>query len=179
MSYAGCFSHEQPFAILRENMTTINSAQPTSETRPPRDLLRTVSLALAIIGLAISGYLSYTKLVEVPVVCVTGSDTINCEVVQNSAYSHIAGIPVAWLGFATYLVMFGLLLLEGRIEFLKQNGTLVFFGITLFAWLYSMYLVYLQLFVLNALCPWCLAHELVMTVLFIVTCLRLRKSLAA
>ena len=160
-------------------MTTVDSAAPNSKTAPGRDVLRLLSLILVIVGLAISGYLSYVKLTEVPLVCVANSDVFNCEVVQNSAYSRIAGIPVAWLGFATYIALFALLLLENRIEFLKQNGILVIFGITLFAWLYSMYLVYLQLFVLKALCPWCLGHETAMTLLFIVACLRLRKTLAA
>jgi uncharacterized membrane protein len=160
-------------------MTTVDSAQPTTESGSTRDILRTLSLILVIIGLAISGYLSYVKIAEVPAVCVTNSETVNCEVVQNSAYSRIAGIPVAWLGFATYIVLFALLLLENRIEFLKQNGVLIIFGITLFAWLYSMYLVYLQFFVLKALCPWCLGHESIMTLIFIVTCLRLRKTLTA
>ena len=150
-----------------------------TETRPARDTLRLLSLALVVIGLLISGYLSYVKLVEVPLVCVQGSDTFNCEVVQNSAYSRIAGIPVAWLGFATYAVLFVLLLLENRITFLKENGVILVFGITLFAWLYSMYLVYLQFFVLKALCPWCLGHETVMTLLFILSLLRLRNTMTA
>ncbi|MEO8608867.1 MAG: vitamin K epoxide reductase family protein [Chloroflexota bacterium] len=159
-------------------MTIVDSAQPTAETKPTRDLLRALSLILVIVGLAISGYLSYVKLTEVPIVCVANSEVFNCEVVQNSAYSRIAGIPVAWFGFAVYVVLFGLLLLENRIEFLRQNGILVMFGITIFAWLYSMYLVYLQFFVLKALCPWCLGHEATMTLIFIVACLRLRKTLS-
>jgi uncharacterized membrane protein len=160
-------------------MTTVDSAQPTAETQSGRDILHTVSLILVIIGLAISGYLSYVKLTEVPLVCVANSEVFNCEVVQNSAYSRIAGVPVAWLGFATYIALFLLVLLEKRVEFLKQNGVLVIFGITLFAWLYSMYLVYLQVFVLKALCPWCLGHEVAMTLIFIVTCLRLRNSMTS
>ena len=160
-------------------MTTVDSTQPTVETSPAHDILHTLSVILVIVGLAISGYLSYVKLTEVPMICVANSQTFNCEVVQNSAYSRIGGVPIAWFGFATYVVLLVLLLLENHIEFLKQNGILVIFGITLFAWLYSMYLVYLQFFVLNALCPWCLAHEATITLLFIVVCLRLRKTLAA
>jgi uncharacterized membrane protein len=159
-------------------MTSAKSMQPT-ETGSTRDTLYLLSLVLVVIGLVISGYLSYVKLTEVPMVCVQNSDVFNCEVVQTSAYSRIAGIPIAWFGFAVYVALFVLLLLQNRIPFLKENGVLVVFGITLFAWLYSMYLVYLQFFVLQALCPWCLAHEAVMTVLFIVTCLRLRKTMMA
>jgi uncharacterized membrane protein len=46
---------------------------------------------------------------------------------------------------------------------------LMFFALALFAWIFSMYLVYIQFFVLEALCPWCLAHEANFTVLFAVT----------
>lgn len=159
-------------------MTSAKSMQPT-ETGSTRDTLYLLSLALVVVGLVISGYLSYVKLTEVPMVCVQNSDVFNCEVVQSSAYSRIAGIPIAWFGFAVYIALFVLLLLQNRIPFLKENGVLVVFGITLFAWLYSMYLVYLQFFVLQALCPWCLGHEAVMTILFIVTCLRLRKTMMA
>jgi uncharacterized membrane protein len=159
-------------------MTSVES-MPQTKPHSDRDTLYIFSLALVVLGLIISGYLSYVKLTEVPMVCVQGSDVFNCEVVQNSAYSRIAGIPIAWFGFAAYVALFLLLTLQNRIPFLKENGILVVFGITLFAWLYSMYLVYLQFFVLQALCPWCLAHEAVMTVLFIVSCLRLRKSMMA
>ena len=157
-------------------MTSVESMQQT-KTPPMRNTLYILSLVLVVVGLLISGYLSYVKLTEVPMVCVQNSDVFNCEVVQNSAYSRIAGIPIAWFGFAVYVALFILLSLQNRINFLKDNGVLVFFGLTLFSWLYSMYLVYLQFFVLQALCPWCLAHEVVMTLLFIVSCLRLRKSM--
>lgn len=48
--------------------------------------LRTLSLILVVGGLLVSGYLSYVKLTEVPMVCV-GGGVFNCEVVQNSVYS--------------------------------------------------------------------------------------------
>jgi uncharacterized membrane protein len=159
-------------------MTSVESMRQT-KLHSDRDTLYIFSLVLVVLGLIISGYLSYVKLTEVPMVCVQNSDVFNCEVVQTSAYSRIGGIPIAWFGFATYVTLFLLLSLQNRIPFIKENGILVVFGITLFAWLYSMYLVYLQFFVLQALCPWCLAHEAVMTVLFIVSCLRLRKSMIA
>jgi uncharacterized membrane protein len=159
-------------------MTTLDSTQQT-EVSSGRINLRSVSIGLVIIGLFISGYLSYVKLTEVPMICVANSSVFNCEVVQNSVYSRVAGIPIAWFGFATYILLFALLMLENRVAFLKENGILLVFGVTLFAWLYSMYLVYLQFFVLRALCPWCLAHEVTMTILFFVSILRLRKSMAA
>jgi uncharacterized membrane protein len=158
-------------------MSTMQSTQPITQAQPSRDTLRLASLVFVALALLISGYLSYVKLSEVPIVCVQNSSVFNCEVVQNSVYSRIAGVPIAYLGFVVNLIMGFLLVFENRIGFLKENGVMLVFGIALFAFLYSVYLVYLQFFVLKALCPWCLSHEVVITLLFVTSILRLRKSL--
>jgi uncharacterized membrane protein len=72
-----------------------------------------------------------------------------------------------------------LLLLEPRVGFLREYGPMIVFGITLFAFMYSMWLVYVQAGILQAFCPWCLSHELTMTILFIVSALRLWNILKA
>lgn len=136
-----------------------------------------VSLVLVAIGLIISGYLSYVKLTNVEMACAAGS-VFNCDVVQNSSYSRMFNIPIAWLGLATYIVIGVLLLIQNRVAFLREYGMLLLFGLVLFGWVYSMYLVYVQFFVLKALCMWCLMHEINFTILFIVTALRLRNFLA-
>lgn len=136
-----------------------------------------LSLILVTVGLFISGYLSYVKLTNVEMACAANS-IFNCDVVQNSTYSRMFDIPIAWLGLATYLVIGGLLLVQNRIPFLREYGMLLLFGIVLFGWVYSMYLVYIQFFVLKALCMWCLMHEITFTILFIVTTLRLRNFLS-
>jgi uncharacterized membrane protein len=143
-----------------------------------RDWLYTISVVLVVIGIIISGYLSYVKLTDVPMVCVAGS-VFNCEVVQNSVYARLFNIPIAWLGLATYLVIGALLLLQNRVAFLREYGVMIQFGIILFAFLFSMWLVYVQVFRLQALCMWCLSHELNMTILFIISIVRLKRSLAS
>lgn len=140
--------------------------------------LRNVSLILVALGIIVSGYLTYVKATDAAMVCIVNS-VFDCHTVQNSVYSRLMGIPIAYLGLLTYLVLGALLVLENRVTFLREYGTIIIFGITLFAWLYSMWLVYLQIFRIQALCPWCLAHETIMTILFIVSGLRLRKSLMA
>jgi uncharacterized membrane protein len=139
--------------------------------------LRYLSLLLVVIGIGVSGYLSYVKLADERLIC-TQSDTFQCDVVQNSAYAEMFGIPIAYLGLGTYLVIGVLLLLEDRLVILHENDLLIVFGIVLFAFVYSIYLVYLQGWVLQAWCQWCLTHEVNMTILFIVTILRLRHHFA-
>jgi uncharacterized membrane protein len=139
--------------------------------------LRGVSLLLIVIGLAVSGYLSYVELTDTTTVCVE-SGAFNCDVVQSSIYSKMFGIPIAYLGLFTYLMLGAILLLENQIGFLRENGIIIVFGITLFAFLFSMWLVYVQAGLLQALCLWCLTHEVTMTVLFIVSGIRLKRALS-
>lgn len=139
--------------------------------------LRQFSYFLIAIGLVVSGYLTYVKMTDVAMVCVD-SGIFDCGVVQNSVYSRMFGIPIAYMGFATYIVLGAILLLEKRVRFLEENGLIMFFGINLFAFLFSMWLVYVQFVLLQALCPWCLAHEVVITILFVVSSIRLKRMLA-
>jgi uncharacterized membrane protein len=154
--------------------------QTTPETVSPaggqsRLSLRVIALALVVIGLVVTTYLSYVKLTDVPMACVAGG-AFDCETVQNSAYSRLFGIPIAWLGWGTYITLGLLLLLENRVAFLRDYSIILVFGISLFAFLYSVFLVYVQVAILQALCPWCLAHEIIMTVFFIVASIRLWKT---
>ncbi len=127
--------------------------------------LRRFQLLLIVIGLFISGYLSYLKLASEAAVCVEAGP-FDCNLVLNSIYSELAGIPIAWLGFAVYLLIGLATLLEKRFALLRDYGSLLVFGLGLFAWLFSMWLVYVQFGLLGALCPWCLSHELNFTILF-------------
>jgi uncharacterized membrane protein len=162
--------------------TTASKA--TSAASAPKDWLRLATALFVIIGIGISGYLSYVKLAErlnlpgAEMQCI-GGDFFNCDVVQSSSYAELFGIPIAWLGLGSYLIIGALLLLENRTPFLRDYGILLNFGVVVFAFLFSVYLVYLQVFVLEALCQWCLMHELNITIIFILFIPRLRRSLAS
>ncbi|MCY4062743.1 MAG: vitamin K epoxide reductase family protein [Chloroflexi bacterium] len=147
------------------------------DSQPGRDqLARRVQLLLVLIGLLVAGYLSYLKLAEAPAVCVE-TGPFDCNVVLNSQYSELGGVPIAYLGFAVYVVIGAVLVLERRVEWLREWGRLLSFGIGLFAWLFSMWLVYVQFVLLEALCPWCLTHETNFTVLFILICYRVYREI--
>ena len=114
------------------------------------DKLRITSFILAAIGLIDSLYLSYSKLAHTAVYC-GGSG--NCETVNSSIYSEISGIPIAFLGVAAYLVIVALLFLEGRGDFWKDNSPMIIFGMTLAGTFYSIYLTYIEIAVIRAICP--------------------------
>jgi uncharacterized membrane protein len=135
-------------------------------------LHRKILIALAIIGFADAAYLTYFKY-DVGGVCLAGG---GCDVVNSSIYSMFAGFPIALFGAIAYLVMLAILLLESRIEFFGDNGPLLVFGISLFGVLYSAYLTYLELYVLHAICPFCVISAVVLVFMLIVSGLRLRQS---
>lgn len=126
---------------------------------------RHFALILIVIGIFISGYLSYVKLLDAPILCVEG-DQFDCGAVASSTWASVMGIPVAYAGLLGYLVMGAIFLLEDRVEFLRINGLILLFTIGLVGWLFSMWLVYVQAVVILAFCQWCLAHELNFTILF-------------
>jgi uncharacterized membrane protein len=139
--------------------------------------LWSVSLLLVFIGIGISGYLSYVIFADVPMVCTTDGP-FECDVVQNSVYARVSGVPVAYLGLFSYLFIGALLLLEDRTAFLRENAILLLFIVILLSWLYSMYLVYVQGVILQAWCIWCLMHEINITILFALTSIRLWRDLS-
>jgi uncharacterized membrane protein len=137
--------------------------------------LRIISVILAVIGLIDSIYLSWEKIFHVEVFCGGSGE---CQTVANSPYSEIAGIPIAFLGVGVYIVIIALLYLEGRGTFWQQNSPLIIFGLTLTGTIYSIYLTYLEIAVIYAICPYCVISAVVMTLLFIVAIIRLFRDSA-
>lgn len=127
---------------------------------------RNLSFVVLIFAIAVSGYLSYLKLVpSASAVCVPG-EIFDCGTVLNSVYSEIMGIPIAWLGLGVNLLVLALLILETRVSFFAQYSIPLIFGVLLFAFLFSVYLVYVQAVLITKYCPWCLSHEALVTIVF-------------
>jgi uncharacterized membrane protein len=100
----------------------------------------------------------------------------NCWTVNNSVYSELFGIPISFLGAAAYLTILAILFFENKNSFLQNNATLALLGISLIGTLYSAYLTYLELFVIKAICPFCVVSAIIMLSLLIFTSVRLFKS---
>lgn len=133
-----------------------------------------VSIALAVLGMLVSIYMTIFKLTENKNMCLGNG---GCSVVNSSSYSEVSGIiPVALIGVGGYLVILAVLLLENRIKFFKQNGTLVVFGLSLIGFLFTIYLIYVELALIHALCPFCVTSQITMTVLFILSVILLVRQ---
>ena len=128
--------------------------------------LRLAAGLVALAGVALAGYLTWVHYDEKALVCVAGG---GCETVQQSAYASIAGVPVALLGLAAYSVVCGLVVWDSPTARLAA-AMIAFVGLA-----FSLYLVVLQLFVIDAVCAWCLVNDvLVAPLLALLTALRLR-----
>ncbi len=133
--------------------------------------LSIVAIVASIIGFIDSVYLAYVKFSHTPIYCTPGLG--DCAVVQTSQWSEIWGIPIAVLGAIAYLILISIFLFENRIGLLTKYSDYLLFGISLFGFLYSLFLTWLEIFVIHALCQWCILSALCMTIIFIVTIVRL------
>jgi len=122
--------------------------------------LRTAALVLAVLGIGVAGYLVYVHYAHIKPVC---NIAHGCETVQKSEYAKLAGVPVALLGLLGYIIIFASLLVrQGEAARMVAAFTaLVGFG-------FSMYLTYRELFTIDAICQWCVASAVLMTLLAIV-----------
>jgi uncharacterized membrane protein len=132
--------------------------------------LRVASVALAAIGTAISAYLTYVHYSGELALCLGAG---GCETVQSSTYAEIAGLPVALLGLIAFAVAAALAIV--RLRGGSAAWTLTgLFGVSFAGALFAAYLTYLELFVIHAICPWCVAADSAMVALFVITVIELR-----
>lgn len=129
-----------------------------------------LSVALAALGLLDSIYLTWIKLANATIAC---SNIGDCETVNSSRYSELAGIPIAALGAAAYLAILLMLLLDRKPSERSELLRLGVFGLALTGTLYSAYLTYLELVVLRAICPFCVASAIILTALLVLSVLRI------
>ena len=124
---------------------------------------RTIIWITALVGLLTSGYLAYVKIFNTTIYCTPGLG--DCTTVNSSRFSELWGIPIAIFGILSYLAILLLVFLGERLKLVKRYQVLYIFGISLFGFLYSLYLTYLEIFVIHAICQWCVLSGLCMTII--------------
>jgi uncharacterized membrane protein len=127
-----------------------------------RALTRALAV-LAAVGLGIAAYLTYVHYAGVAPVCTAGG---GCETVQTSRWSELAGMPVALLGLCGYVAVLVTLSLRG------ETARLATAGVAATGAGFSLYLTYLELFTIHAVCVWCVASAVIMCALAALALLR-------
>jgi uncharacterized membrane protein len=131
------------------------------------------SAFLSLAGLFISAYLYLYKLGRIgSLACGTGG----CETVQLSSWSRFAGLEVSLIGVLGYVVLLGLSLASLQVSAPRAERPI--------RWLvaasgvgvaFTLYLTYLELFVIHAICRWCVASATIILTIFIAALLERRK----
>jgi uncharacterized membrane protein len=132
-----------------------------------------VTVALTIIGLLVSIYMTVYKFTSNDAMCIGSGD---CHTVNASKYSEVNGIPVAVIGAIGYASLLAVLWLERKSDFLKENGSLLFFGIALIGFFFTLWLVYVEVALLKAYCPFCITSQISMTIIFILSLIRVIRQ---
>lgn len=135
---------------------------------------RAVVVLLSFIGVFIALYLTLYKIgVLGSLSCSVGS----CETVNLSRWATFLGLPVAAWGLGTYAVLFALSLM-GVQERYDGSRPISMGLVALSGWsvLFSGWLTYLELFVIHAICMWCVISALLMVAIFIASVIDWRQT---
>lgn len=120
-----------------------------------------IILILALLGVALSSYLTFNYYSDSGVnFCITGSD---CDIVKESKYSNISGIPVSLIGLFGYLAIIATTLLP----LTKRKRWNMLFLLSIIGTAFSIYLTYLEIFEIKAICSYCILSLFIITLIFI------------
>lgn len=125
---------------------------------PDEGTLRRVATFLATLGIGVATYIAIVEADGGAPACFAGGG--GCETVAASSYSHVLGINIAVFGIVGYVLILAAALLRG------DGARMAGFVLALTGFGYSVFLTYLELFKIEAICQWCVASAVLMTLLF-------------
>jgi uncharacterized membrane protein len=134
---------------------------------PAEGTLQRVAAFLATLGIGVAAYIAIAEADGGAPACFAGSS--GCRTVAASSHSELAGISVALIGVLGYALLLAAAL--GRGDPARMAG----FGLGLVGFGYTVYLTYLELFVIEAICQWCLVSAFLMVALFGVATARMLR----
>ncbi|HEX5526137.1 MAG TPA: vitamin K epoxide reductase family protein [Solirubrobacterales bacterium] len=132
---------------------------------PSEATLRRIIAFVAVVGIGVATYITIADSSGGSPACLAGGG--GCETVANSSYSHIAGVNIAVFGIVGYV----LLLISAF--FANDAARFGGFAVALGGFGFSVYLTYLEIFKIEAICQWCVGSAVLMTILFLLNATRL------
>jgi len=137
-------------------------------------LRQTIAL-LALVGLFVALYLWLHALGFGGAIKCGASG--GCEVVQTSQWAVFLGLPVAFYGVAGYFALLAVAILGLRPAALpERKWSVLLAGLASAGFLFTLYLTYLELFVIHAICRWCVGSAVIMTVIWVLAVSGLRRN---
>jgi uncharacterized membrane protein len=134
-------------------------------TAPAEATLQRIATAVAAVGIGVAAYIAIAQAGDGAAACFGGGG--GCETVAESSHSELLGVNVALIGAFGYALLLVCAILRG------DGPRLAGFTLALIGLGFSVYLTYLELFVIDAICQWCVLSALLMTLLFGLGALRM------
>lgn len=132
---------------------------------PTEGTLRGVATFLATFGIGVAAYIAIAEADGGSPACIAGGK--GCQTVAESSHSELLGVNVAVIGIVGYVLLLVCALLRG------DGARMAGFTLSLIGFGYSLYLTYLELFTIEAICQWCVASAVLMTLLFATNSVRM------
>jgi uncharacterized membrane protein len=148
-----------------EPTTSATAAEAVEGPRRAVTPLEVTALVIAVLGICVAGYLTYEHFTSSTSLACPETGVVNCAKVTTSSYSAVFGIPVALLGLLFFVAMTVLSIpavkrtpVGGTLRLAASAGGVAF----------VFYLVWAELFQLNAICLWCTGVHVLTIALFAV-----------
>ena len=137
------------------------------ESRAAPPLNRMLIAVLALIGVLLATYLTLHRFGFIgSLVCGTGS----CETVQASKWATFVGVPVPVVGLLGYVSLFVIALLGIQAGWERRRGLgLLLFLLADIGFVFTLYLSYLEMYVIHAWCRWCIASAIIATLIWLLS----------
>ena len=163
--------------VLIGMIASVISALRNIQTAPDRQEIPWLIPALSVIGIIIAGYLSFVEVSGSEAVCGPVGD---CNAVQQSSYARLFGVlPIGILGLVGYLgILIAWALSKYGSSKIQSNAILAMWGMAFFGVLFSIYLTFLEPFVIGATCAWCVSSAIVITLQFLGSTQIIRNTFA-
>ncbi|HEX5990007.1 MAG TPA: vitamin K epoxide reductase family protein [Solirubrobacterales bacterium] len=132
---------------------------------PSEDSLRRGIAFVAALGVGVATYIAIAESGGGSPVCLAGGT--GCRTVAESSYSHVAGVNIAIFGAIGYLMLLA------TAFFANDAARFGGFVVSLGGFGYSVFLTYIEIFKIEAICQWCVGSAVLMTILFLLNATRL------
>lgn len=119
----------------------------------------------AALGIGVAAYIAISEAGGGSPVCLAGGS--GCKTVAESSYSHVAGVNIAVFGIVGYVLLLASAFVANDLA--RFGG----FAVALGGFGYSIFLTYIEIFKIEAICQWCVASAVLMTILFFLNATRL------
>lgn len=129
-------------------------------------ILKTIVILVGLGGFLLASHIYHKKKKKRPLVCPLKS---NCDTVINSDYSRVCGIKLEVLGMVYYAIIaigYGIV---NNFSYIAGNLSYVLLPLSFFAFIFSIYLISVQAFVLKQWCAWCLCSAFLSTLIFVLS----------